>query len=1167
VSVSWLAEARGAGVRRLMRAMVVAVVATAGPVSLPSPGAAAPSPACAAVARSEADAVTVAKRCHRAVEVSSLASETVKVTAGPDGRLAWEQHAAPVRVRRGGGWVPVDTGLVVRDGRPGPKASAVEVRFSRGGTDPVATIAAAGGSVSMSWPGSLPAPVTNGDTATYPGVLPGVDLRLRATATGFTQVLVVHDAAAAANPRLRAIRYGLSSNGLTVGSRRGGGFDVKDASGRVVLSGAPGSMWDSSSPAGAAAGASARGAESRSTAETPGDRARIAPVRLAVGGGSLTVMPDAGLLTDPRTVFPLFIDPPVNTNKNRWGYANDEGNNRADGVARAGLNPDGSGVYRSYFEFDVSPLRGKNVYGARFYINLMHTSPCAATPVSLWNTGAMDAGVNGTRTTWAPAMNGWLDGKTVGLCGYPPSVPIEFGHNLYYHARWAANNGGTITLGLATLDESGYGEGVDYWKKFDPATAKLTVWYNTPPNVPAFLAHNATTDCYKACTSATAVSASTTQAQGWWRLNETSGTVAADAATPAHPATAAGGVAWADGGASFSGGGDLYTSGPVLDTTKSFTVSAWARLTDNSTWRSVLNQDANAAAGFTLQYDKGADRWSFIMFDADANGTSGVWANSSATATLNAWTHLVGVYDTHQDGKTRRMRLYVNGTLDAEVPAATGIASNGAFTIGRSRHDSTNKNYFHGGVDNVQAYQRAVTGADVAALYAAGRAGGALHISPAVVRTTTPTLSARVSDPDPNAQLWSEFEVRTAPSETATLLHLTGGMGPHSSGTALTTPVPAGKFTAGNTYYWRAYSVDEVPWNGGWSPFHAVRVDTTPPALGTPPVASAQYPQQQWGAKVGDQGTFALSSGSADAVALEWWVDNGAHTTTPVVGAVTVPVTWTPATDMVHTMQVKVVDKAGNISGTASYQFWVTPSPNVYTHWKLDEASGNTAADSGNAPSYAGVLSPATLSTSGVAFGPGWVKDANGQPTNGLVFTGNGSAAATRPVLDTTKPFTAMAWVKPSDLTADRTILSQDGTASSRFQLHFDRQANGGGGGWCASMRGTDDGTPVSACTNGAAVGPPSTTAWVHVAVVYQPALSSQQLRVYVMGDPRSCFEVPAETAATTFTGAWSATGSLVLGRAKAGGTATEHWRGGIDDVWAFQRALTGAEICQKAQP
>ncbi|NUT98810.1 MAG: hypothetical protein HOY78_43095, partial [Saccharothrix sp.] len=85
-----------------------------------------------------------------------------------------------------------------------PKVSAAPVAFSGGGDVPLARAGAA----ALDWPGPLPAPDLAADTATYRDVLPGVDLRLTATATGFTDAVVVRDAAAAHDPRLRELSLG-----------------------------------------------------------------------------------------------------------------------------------------------------------------------------------------------------------------------------------------------------------------------------------------------------------------------------------------------------------------------------------------------------------------------------------------------------------------------------------------------------------------------------------------------------------------------------------------------------------------------------------------------------------------------------------------------------------------------------------------------------------------------------------------------------------------------------------------------------------------------------------------------------------------------------------------------------------------------------------------------
>ncbi|GIJ77722.1 hypothetical protein Xph01_21540 [Micromonospora phaseoli] len=422
--------------------------------------------------------------------------------------------------------------------------------------------------------------------------------------------------------------------------------------------------------------------------------------------------------------------------------------------------------------------------------------------------------------------------------------------------------------------------------------------------------------------------------------------------------------------------------------------------------------------------------------------------------------------------------------------------------------------------------------------------------SPAVVRTTTPTLRANVSDPY-NGNLRTTFEVRASASATATLVagNAAAPVTTAAPGTA-TWRVPSG-LANGSTYYWRAQSKDENNLVGDWSAWQTVSVDTSPPAVSS--VSSSQYPLRAWGAVVGTSGTFVANGGS-DVAEFTWWVDSGSATTVPATGTSpkTISVAHTPTTDMVHTLNVVAKDVAGNAGPTYAHQFWVSPLPNKYARWKLDELSGVAAADSGSGGS---ALSPGTLAGS-VSFTPGYLG-------NAASFTGTGGQITTSgPVLDTTKSFTVMAWVRASDLAAHdyQIVLSQDGTTASRFQLMYNKDANGGAGGWCFAMRPTDGGDSTSACTDGASWGLPAAGNWVHLAGVYDVAAG--KIRAYVMGDPLSC---GGEIAETAFTGTWSATGSFAIGRGLSSGTAANRWRGEIDDVYAFQRTLSAWEICQQA--
>ncbi|MFG1672707.1 hypothetical protein [Micromonospora sp. NPDC049282] len=209
--------------RRGLAASVVALalVAVAGPAAMPSPAGAepaAPEPSAApeGPALSEVDALAQAGKLKAPVEVTSLKTEDSRVLATPRGTLVLESYAEPqwTRGRDGGPWRKIDTRLERRaDGSVAPVATLTDVTFTSGGSGPTIRMPLAEGQVSLSWPGELPAPTLDGDTAAYDSVLPEVDLRLRALRDGFTWALVVRSAQAAANPALDKLRFALRTTG------------------------------------------------------------------------------------------------------------------------------------------------------------------------------------------------------------------------------------------------------------------------------------------------------------------------------------------------------------------------------------------------------------------------------------------------------------------------------------------------------------------------------------------------------------------------------------------------------------------------------------------------------------------------------------------------------------------------------------------------------------------------------------------------------------------------------------------------------------------------------------------------------------------------------------------------------------------------------------------
>ncbi len=112
------------------------------------------------------------------VVVEALTDEHTVVTAQPSGLLKAEISLFPERVLRDGEWLDVDLTLIATDEGLAPRVGVADVVFSPGGTGPAARLREESAELALSWPGRLPVPVLEGDTATYEGVLPEVDLVL-----------------------------------------------------------------------------------------------------------------------------------------------------------------------------------------------------------------------------------------------------------------------------------------------------------------------------------------------------------------------------------------------------------------------------------------------------------------------------------------------------------------------------------------------------------------------------------------------------------------------------------------------------------------------------------------------------------------------------------------------------------------------------------------------------------------------------------------------------------------------------------------------------------------------------------------------------------------------------------------------------------------------------
>ncbi|MFF1609654.1 LamG-like jellyroll fold domain-containing protein [Amycolatopsis sp. NPDC058278] len=202
--------------------------------------------------------------------------------------------------------------------------------------------------------------------------------------------------------------------------------------------------------------------------------------------------------------------------------------------------------------------------------------------------------------------------------------------------------------------------------------------------------------------------------QASWALGQTSGNTATDSTGYGNTITLTGGHAWVaghDGGGlqldASSGYGS--TSGPVVDTARSFTVSAWVNLADLNADHTVLSQAGAQATNFVLRYDKTANRWAFGMSPADNTAAAMTWAMGTSVPQAGTWTLLTAAFDK----VTRRFRLSVNGKHEADATVASAWTASGPLLLGAA---PGGKNLFKGVLDQGQVWSHTLTDDQIAAL-------------------------------------------------------------------------------------------------------------------------------------------------------------------------------------------------------------------------------------------------------------------------------------------------------------------------------------------------------------------------------------------------------------------------------------------------------------------
>ena len=197
-----------------------------------------------------------------------------------------------------------------------------------------------------------------------------------------------------------------------------------------------------------------------------------------------------------------------------------------------------------------------------------------------------------------------------------------------------------------------------------------------------------------------------------WTLTQASvsSTIVADASGNGNAATVVNGpLTFGAMGANFNG--QQYVDSTLTVTSSALTVSVWfnAANLSNANPRLVANSHTDVdAKGFQLTFNSGGASGFFNV----GNGTAEGYASWSQQLVAGTWYHYVGVYD----GAT--VSAYLNGVQVASVAFVGGaIAAGTGPDISIARNPTYAGDYLIGAISDVRIYKRALSAAEILALY------------------------------------------------------------------------------------------------------------------------------------------------------------------------------------------------------------------------------------------------------------------------------------------------------------------------------------------------------------------------------------------------------------------------------------------------------------------
>ncbi|MFI6786002.1 LamG-like jellyroll fold domain-containing protein [Nonomuraea sp. NPDC050383] len=895
--------------------------------------------------------------------------------------------------------------MVEQNGALRPKLAKGNVRLSTGGSGPFASMTLdRERSFGLSWPTELPRPQIKGNVATYVGAAgPSADLVVTALPTGFRHDIVLRERPTGPVE----YRIPVQAKGLKLGKTKSGGLSLTAGKGKEVASAPAPLMWDA--------------AAEKPSAGSPGRQDKIdTSVEVKDDATVLVLKPDAAWLADPATQYPVTVDPTTTLGVTQEVGIKSPNSQIAPGrVGRQNYRTctgewpnqtcaDRPESLRALMAFDTTPIANRNVVKATMQLTLRtDASSCLVNYQSIFAHRITDAWV-ADDTFWSRQPATTAEGRSsINPCIQPQAAGAVWSWDLTTMAQaWAsgtANHGLMLQLGTETTPASNASENFDFWPQlWSQNVPKLSVDWVLPPEIPTVAAESidslSGTDAIARSTAVkvtykssvpeaspldytVSVNDSTmtpppaqlpTGEAAYWKLDETSGNNAADASGHGLKVTLAGNYSRVPGQVGQAlklSGGSGATSGPVLNTDQSYTVTAWVKLEDSTKDQVVFSQQGVNQPAFTLAYARSTvpevdQRWVLTLVTQDiSDRINERWAVSKNIARVGGWSHLAVQYDQ----TAHKIRLFVDGELADERDHTVDWNARGAFQFGKGQIAGI-RTPFTGAIDDVHAYQRV--------------------LSPADLRTMVTAPGTTTNNGVPAGQIPERiFSLDNPASFKFVVKACRTGVTPPSCNES-----PAYRITSDA----------------------AMRPTDTETGMADPtqPILSGMVNRPSGGPVLAKYYLYDNTGAPVGSAPLGTRTVNGGERASFQIPANTVQAGTTYKWQMIACAPAQNPDPGPNPNPTPTPTPTPSPTPDgLVAAYGMNEGAGTTITDS-------------TGANNGTTSGATWVDGKNGKA---LSFDGSSMVNINHsPSLTMTTGLTLSAWVKPSDVTSWRTVVAKD---------------------------------------------------------------------------------------------------------------------------------------------